>query len=162
MECPLLERFNSWYRPEFCKESFGSIEGKLIARCLIGNQSQLKQELSLMVFDNLLLSEIKLPAQNISVLVSKQRVIETWLLGDIISPCWQSWFSLITGTIIVHYTNWMFLCNIEETYFGTQLLCEYHHVLPKKCLSTGSTGQLSLVSILFHRLTTYFLIPYTI
>lgn len=40
-----------------------------------------------MVFDNLLLSEIKLPAQNISVLVSKQRVIETWLLGDIISPC---------------------------------------------------------------------------
>lgn len=93
-----------------------------------------------MVFDNALLSEIKLPAQNISVLVSKQRVIETWLLGDIISPCWQSWFSLITGTIVVHYTNCMFLCNIEETYFGTQLLCEYHHVLPKKYLFTGSTG----------------------
>ena len=38
-----------------------------------------------MVFDNALLSGIKLPAENISVLVSKQRVIETWLLGDIVS-----------------------------------------------------------------------------
>lgn len=93
-----------------------------------------------MVFDNALLSRIKLPTENISVLVSKQRVIETWLLGDIVSACWQSWFSLITGTIVVHYTNWMFLYNTEETYFGTQLLCEYHHVLPKRCLFTGSTG----------------------
>ena len=74
------------------------------------------------------------------LVVSKQRVIETWLLGDIISHCWQSWFSLITGTIVVHYTNCMFLCIIEETYFGTQLLCEYPHVLPKKYLFTGSTG----------------------
>lgn len=40
-----------------------------------------------MVFDNALLSRIKLPTENISVLVSKQRVIETWLLGDIVSAC---------------------------------------------------------------------------
>lgn len=40
-----------------------------------------------MVFDSALLNRIKLPALNILVLVSKQRVIETWLLRDIISHC---------------------------------------------------------------------------
>lgn len=40
-----------------------------------------------MVFDSALLTGIKLPALNILVLVSKQRVIETWLLRDIISHC---------------------------------------------------------------------------
>lgn len=48
------------------------------------------------------------------MLVIKQRVIETWLLRGIICHCWWSWFSLITGTIVAHYTIWMFLYNIEE------------------------------------------------
>lgn len=40
-----------------------------------------------MVFDSALLTGIKLQALNILVLVSKQRVIESWLLRDIVSHC---------------------------------------------------------------------------
>jgi hypothetical protein len=40
-----------------------------------------------LVFDNVLVSGMKQPAQNSSVLVSKQREMETWLLGDIIFHC---------------------------------------------------------------------------
>lgn len=56
------------------------------------------------VFDSILLTRIKLLALNILVIVSKQRVIETWLLRNIISYCWQSWFSLIAASI-VHCTS---------------------------------------------------------